>query len=229
MAPEGGATSTDQLELLLAEATLEVERFFGAPFPRSVKLTAFPDRASFDASFPPEWGLARTECWMVAAGVAEEVRLLDPSAWTREACEHDPLDVQHLRRLLTHELVHAFHGQHNPSPDFVDTNGIDWFAEGLATYAAGQLADPALASAREALERGAGPSSLAKAWIGRYRYGVCGSLVAFLDHEFGRARLCELLGATSGEELLDRIGRHEFPDESSLLADWSAWALAEGE
>lgn len=159
---------------------------------------------------------------MVASGVADEVRLLSPRAWTTEACEHDAEDELHLRRLVAHELVHAYHGQHNPSPDFVDVSGIDWFAEGLATYASGQLEDPALASAREALERGAGPDSLARAWTGRYRYGVSGSLVAFVDRELGRGRILELLGASSGEELLALIGR----DEEELLADWRVWVRA---
>ncbi len=161
-----------RLEVLARAAITRVEGFFGAPYSSPFTITIYPDRAAFDVSFPPEWGIAKTECWMVATGVADGVQILSPRVWSAEACEHDATDELHVERLLTHELVHVFHGQHNPSPDFVDVTGIDWFVEGLATLASGQLEDEKLASAREALERNAGPTTLAAAWTGRYRYGV---------------------------------------------------------
>jgi hypothetical protein len=208
-----------RLEALSGAATADVERFFGAPFPSLFTVTVFSDRSTFDASFPPEWGIGKSECWMVATGVADGVRLLSPRVWKVQACEHDPEDELHLRRLLTHELVHVYHGQLNPSPDFLDVSGIDWFVEGLATFASGQLEDPALASAREALDEGAGPTTLANAWSGRYRYGVSGSLVAFVDHELGRARLNECLAVSSSEELLALLGM----EEPHLLSAWRAF------
>jgi hypothetical protein len=214
--------TAERLDALVRSAIVRVERFFGAPFPRPFTITIHPDRAAFDASFPPEWGVGKTECWMVASGVAAGVHVLSPRAWSAQACEHDPTDELHVERLLAHELVHVFHGQHNPSPDFVDVTGIDWFVEGLATFASGQLEDEKLLSARDALESGAGPKELAAAWTGRYRYGVCGSLVAFLDHEVGRARITECLTASSGEELLDLFGL----GEEELLERWRAWVGA---
>lgn len=216
------AALAPELEELLGHAAGTVEAFFGAPFPRPFTVVVHPDRDSFDASFPPEWGLGRTECWMVASGVADGVQLLSPRAWKAEACEHDAEDRAHVERLLAHELVHVYHGQHNPSPDFVDVTGLDWFVEGLATLASGQLEDPSLLSARAALERGQGPASLARAWTGPARYGVSGSLVAFVEHELGRARLTGLLGATSEDELFDALGL----GEEELLARWSVWVLA---
>ena len=216
------AALAPELEELLRQAVGTVEAFFGAPFPRPFTVVVHPDRGSFDASFPPEWGLGRTECWMVASGVANGVQLLSPRAWKAEACEHDAGDRAHVERLLAHELVHVYHGQHNPSPDFVDVTGLDWFVEGLATLVSGQLEDPSLLSARTALERGQGPASLARAWTGPARYGVSGSLVAFVEHELGRARLTGLLGATSEGELLDALGL----GEEELLARWRVWVLA---
>lgn len=213
------AESAARLEPLVRAAIATVESFFGGPFPRPFTLTLYADRAAFEASFPPEWGLTRSECWMVASGVADAVRLLSPRVWKTEACEHDPDDELHLRRLLAHELVHVYHGQHNPSPDFVDVTGIDWFVEGLATFAAGQLEDPSLASAREALQRGAAPAALERAWTGRYRYGVSGSLVAFVEREIGREGLRACLAATSGEELLALVGM----SETALLEGWRAF------
>jgi hypothetical protein len=211
-----------ELSPLLREAVAAVERWFGAPFARPFTITILTDRAAFDASFPPEWGFSKTDCWMVAAGVADGVRLLSPRVWKDEACEHDAADELHLRNLLAHELVHVYHGQHNPSPDFVDTTGIDWFVEGLATLASGQLEEEHALSARDALEGGVGPKTLGTAWTGKYRYGVCGSLVAFVERELGHARIHELLGATSGDELLALIGM----GEEELLERWRAWVLA---
>ncbi|MSR63800.1 MAG: hypothetical protein EXS08_15350 [Planctomycetes bacterium] len=212
------AETAQELEPVLREAVRTVETWFGAPFPVPFTITLQPDRAAFDASFPPEWGVAHTECWMVASGVATGVQLLSPRVWKAQACEHDPADARHVAQLLTHELVHVYHGQHNPSPDFVDTNGIDWFAEGLATLASGQLASEHAGHAREALASGLGPTSLATAWTGRYRYGVSGSLVAFVEHERGRAVVIQMLGASSGEELLELAGM----SEAELLERWRA-------
>lgn len=213
------------LEPLVRAAVERVETYFGVPFPQPFALAIHPDRAAFDATFPPEWGVERTECWMVASGVASGVQLLSPRAWAREACEHDAADALHVERLLAHEFVHVFHGQHNPSPDFVDVTGIDWFVEGLATLASGQLEDESQLSARDALEHGAGPTKLAAAWTGRYRYGVSGSLVAFLEHELGRPRIAACLAASSGEELLELLGL----GEEDLLERWRAWVVLPGE
>ena len=127
-----------------------------------------------------------------------------------------------MSELLTHELVHVYHGQHNPSPDFTGVTGIDWFVEGLATLASGQLAHEHAGAAREALARGAGPTSLATAWTGRQRYGVCGSLVEFVEQQLGRDRVIQMLGATSAEELMDIAGM----DERELLERWRAAVLA---
>jgi hypothetical protein len=221
--PTADATLRAELEPLLASAVARVEAWFGAPFAQPFTVTVFPHRADFDAAFPPEWGLARTECWMVASGVADRLMLLSPRAWSAEACEHDATDTAELERLLAHELAHVYHGQHNPSPDFVDTTGIDWFAEGLAVVVSGQLMSGQLASAREALEQGKGPTTLAHAWSGKYRYGVAGSLVARVERELGRARVLEMLAATSGDELLALTGS----SEQELLERWRADVLAQ--
>lgn len=211
-----------QLSPLVREGVASVERWFGAPFARPFTITILPDRVAFDATLPAEWGMEKSECWMVASGVADGIRLLSPRVWKDEACEHDPADEIHVRNLIAHELVHVYHGQHNPSPDFVDVTGIDWFVEGLATLASGQLEEEHLLSARDALASGAGPKTLAKAWTGKYRYGVCGSLVAFVEREIGHARIGELLGATSGDELLGSIGM----SEEELLERWRDWVLS---
>jgi hypothetical protein len=195
-----------------------VERFFGASFERDFEVAVFDDRADFEASMPPEWGVTPTQCWMVACGVGDGLRILDPRAWGKQACDHDGSDPEHVRGIVAHELVHVFHGQRNPSPDFSQVEGIDWFVEGLAVLASRQLETDRLAPASEAIATGAAPATLASAWQGRHRYAVCGTLVRELDRRCGRAKLVELLGARTNEELLALAG----VSEPELLADWRA-------
>lgn len=223
-AEPGDEETLRALTPLLMQAGAAVEAFFGRPFPELFEVLLLPDRAAFEASFPPEWGLSDTQCWMVAAGVADGMHLLTPRVWRTQACEHDPDDEDHVRELLAHELVHVFHGQSNPTRDFDGTSGIDWFVEGLATFASGQLEREHRGAARDALANGQGPEALADAWTGRYRYGVCGSLVEHLDRRVGREALIEMLGATTLDEILELAGT----SEGELLEEWRASVLAPG-
>lgn len=223
----GGAPSGEvgaDLDVELAEARARVEAFFGQPFARPFEVRVFPDRRALDAHWRETWQVPdlQSECWMVASGTGSELALLAPAAWKTEACEHDAADAGHLRRLLAHELTHVFHGQHNPRPDFDGLDAIAWFAEGLAVHVSGQLDAGELASPREAVERGLAPAELATAWSGKYRYGVCGSLVRFVDSRLGRAKLLGLLAATSEGELLAAIGL----DEGELLEAWRRSVVA---
>src|SRR6187549_856520 len=96
----------------------DVEAFFRGRFPEPVHLKLAASRAEFDAAFPASWGMGRTECWMVAVGVADFLVMLSPTAWQHEACDHDPNQAQEVQRIISHELVHVFHGQRNPTRDF---------------------------------------------------------------------------------------------------------------
>lgn len=201
-----------------------VERWFGAPFPRAFAVEVCPDRAAFDASLPPQWGIAPTQCWMVASGVGDALRVLDPAVWSSQACEHDGADPEHVREIVLHELVHVFHGQHNASPDFSDAEDLDWFIEGLAVLASGQLDGGHLAPASQAVATGAAPERLAGAWSGKFRYAVCGTLVRELELHCGRANLLGLLAARTNTELLGLAGL----SEDELLARWHARQVVDG-
>jgi hypothetical protein len=208
---------------VLTDCQRTVESFFGRPFARHFDFVVFPDRAAFDQSFPPSWGIEHTECWMVACGVADRLCLLSPSVWREQACEHDPDDATHVRGIVAHELVHVFHGQSNPSGDFSAVEGLDWFVEGLATYASGQLEEHHVLSAADAIGAGAAPEHLADAWKGKYRYGVSGSLVRFLDRRLGRGVINQMLSATTQPQVLSLAGM----SESELLSQWRESVLAE--
>lgn len=214
----------NEIEADLVSARETIEGFFGLPFAGPVTVTLAANRKEFDAVFPAEWGMGETQCWMVGTAVADWFALLTPAAWADQACEHDAGDAGHVQELVTHELVHAFHGQHNPTRDFTGMDDIGWFVEGLAVYVAGQLDDPRRAGAADAIANGAAPAELEAAWSGKYRYGVSGSLVAYIDQTFGRETLVNLLGATTEAEILGRLGT----SEDALLADWAAWVTASG-
>ena len=122
------------------------------------------------------------------------------------------------RDLVVHELVHVYHGQYNPTRDFTGAETVGWFAEGLATYASGQLDRGHRERAEEAVATGQVPTELVNAWSGPYRYGVCGSIVEYIDRTYGRDALVELLAVTSEEELLGVLDT----TAGSLLGAWRA-------
>lgn len=199
-----------------------VEAYFGAPFPERVSVTVAPDRAEFTAVLKAEWGVSETQCWMVGTGVADFLVLLSPRDWPAEACEHDPADSQHVQDIVTHELTHVYHGQRNPTRDFDGADEVGWFAEGLAVLVAGQLGRGRLSDPREAVRAGAAPTRLADAWSGRYRYGVSGSLVRYIEATWGRDAVRDLLPVTTQAQLLARLG----VTEQELLDRWKTWVAA---
>lgn len=197
-----------------------VVAFFGEPFREDVRVTIAADRAEFNAAFPPEWGMTSTECWMVGTGVAGFLAVLSPSAWARDACEHNATDPSEFQAIVTHELVHVYHGERNPTGDFTGMDDLGWFVEGVAILVAGQLGDDDRASAADAIAEGAAPTRLAAAWSGKYRYGVSGSMAAYLDAKWGREKTKSLLAAVTQEELLASLG----VTEDEFIAGWREWA-----
>jgi len=204
---------------VVVAARLDVEAFFGAPFDAPVDVAVVPDRAAFTAVMNERWGVPETACWMVAFGVADGLVLLSPRAWPADACEHDADDAAHLRELVTHELVHVYHGRRNPTGDFTGMDDAGWFVEGVATLATGQLTEARLTRLRAALAVGEGPAGLADVWSGPHRYGAAGSLVRFVDETYGRATVVALLGDVTQAQLLDRLDT----TEDALLARWRFW------
>lgn len=217
---DADSATVPALVAALTAGRAAVESFFGAPFAGAFTIRVFPERASLTAHWAASWGVPdlRTECWMVASGVAGELALLTPRVWNTEACEHDPTDTASTRRVLWHELVHVYHGQHNPHPTFDGMDDLGWFVEGLAVLVSGQLDAEHRGDARQAIAAGAAPTHLAAAWSGRWRYGVSGSLVAYVDRTWGRATVTAMLADTTQSGLLARLG----VTEETLLSRWRA-------
>ena len=120
--------------------------------------------------------------------------------------------------LITHELVHVYHGKYNMSPDFSEVYGIDWFVEGLAVYASGQCSEERMKAVRNAVLSGQIPETLDHFWSGDLRYGLSGSLVMFIDERYGRTTLTELLKYNRKSEILQKLGT----DETGLIANWKS-------
>lgn len=211
----------EELSRTLEAGIDHVEEFFDHRFRKAFEVHVLASREAFTKSFPAEWGMTKTQCWMVATGVADALRILSPRVWKTDACEHDPEDAEHVRGIVVHELVHVFHGQHHPVGDFVGSEDAGWFLEGLAVFASGQLDEGHMASAQEALQENKGPTELRKAWSGKYRYGVCGSIVEFIDAHIGRDGLFALLPLTSTDAILEAVGL----TEEELLSAWREYAL----
>jgi hypothetical protein len=195
-----------------------IETFFGKPFKQSFTVEVLPNRAAFDDYVQRRWKAPKTQKWMVASGVADRMVILSPRVWKTEAVEHNPADDKHIRDLVAHELVHVYHGQFNPRPDFDGMDDLGWFVEGLAVYVSGQLERSHRNAGRDAIAAGKAPTRLADAWSGRYRYGVSGSLVEFIDRRDGRKMIRKLLPAISNDEALKILGT----TEAKFLDAWKA-------
>jgi hypothetical protein len=199
-----------------AGAQARIAAFFGSGFGEPVELRLCGSRAEFDGALAKEWGMPKSEPWMVGAAGSAHAFFLSPRVWKTEAQEHDSEDVDAIRMLVAHELTHSYHAQHNPSHDLDGLEPMAWFVEGLATLVSGQLDARHRDDAARALEAGTFPLRLEDVWSGKARYGLAGSLVRFVDEHYGRRRVIEMLSATTNQQALEKLGT----SEERLLAEW---------
>ena len=115
-----------------------------------------------------------------------------------------------------------FHGQHHASPDFSTAEGIDWFVEGLATYASGQYDDTRRSEVLESVKAGKFPSALEGFWRGPLRYGLSASLLHFMDQRYGRQKVRSLLPYSTLSEVLQALDC----TESELLNEWREFLMS---
>ncbi|HEY0751776.1 MAG TPA: hypothetical protein VGD26_11510, partial [Chitinophagaceae bacterium] len=197
---------------------------FSQDYAASFTVYSHPHRSSLDSTWQKDWNMPgfKSECWMVASGVATRVDMISPKYWDTQSCEHSYLNTEKTRQLITHELVHVFHGQQNISKDFSNTEGIDWFVEGLATYASGQLDPGKLSEIKMAIKDSKVPTTLDKFWTGKLRYGLSGSLVMYIDLKHDRNTINELLKFNKIADILSTLNT----SEEQLLSDWKAHMLS---
>ncbi|ESU30030.1 hypothetical protein FLJC2902T_05210 [Flavobacterium limnosediminis JC2902] len=206
---------------LVEKGMTSVQFFFNSTFNKKFTVFIHPNRTSLESAWQKDWNMPdfKSECWMVASGVATKLDVISPKQWDKEACEHVYSETQKTQQLITHELVHVYHGQLNVSPDFSDVQGMDWFVEGLATYASGQCDSARIAEVKKAIFDNKIPKSLDEFWSGKLKYGLSGSVVLFIDAKYGRAKLIQLLALNKKTELLSVLNT----TESELLEEWKLY------
>jgi hypothetical protein len=202
----------------LQQGEEEISQFLKLEFKDSFDVHIFSDRKNLDAQWQKDWNIPnfKSECWMVASGVAHRLDILSPKVWDTQACEHENTNSFEMKRLIVHELTHVLHGQYNHSPTFDDIDNIDWFVEGLAVLVSGQLTDDRRKRALEYIKKTGGPKSLSTVWKGANRYGLAGLLVEFLYDKIGLDKLKGLMVYNNGPELLKNINM----TEADILNQW---------
>jgi len=208
---------------IIDDGIKDVEQFFEYSYRNKFDVYVHPDRSSLDSAGQKDWNMPtfKSQCWMVASGTASKLDLISPKAWDRVACDHRYSDTKKTQDLIKHELVHVFHGQLNASPDFSNEENIDWFVEGLATYASGQCDTLRIEEIKRAITDKKVPQSLDHFWEGNLKYGLSGSVVMYIDHKYGRQELKELLPFNKKTEILEALN----VTESKLLEDWSNYII----
>jgi len=207
--------------LLVENGILSVTTFLNSSFEKEFNIYIHSDRHSIDSTWQKEWNMPefKSECWMVASGVANRMDIISPILWDEEACEHIYKETKKTQQLITHELVHVFHGQKNISPDFSNIEGIDWFVEGLATYVSGQCDSLRISEVKRAINDDKIPAKLDSFWSGKIKYGLSGSVVMYIDTKYGRGKLKELLPLSKKPELLTTLKI----TEKELLKEWKIY------
>jgi hypothetical protein len=203
---------------LIKTGIASVQSFFNDLFKLRFDVFIYPDRKAMDVQWQKNWNIPdfKSECWMVASGVAKRLDLLSPRIWVTESCEHNYLDKLKTQQLITHELVHVYHGQLNSSPDFSDVTDIDWFVEGLATYASGQCDSLRINDVKKEVKSNKIPGSFNLFWTRKLRYGLSGTVVMYIDYKYGREKLKSLLRFNRKVDILKSLSI----TESELLAEW---------
>lgn len=204
---------------LLNNGCKTIDNFFNDTFKNKFNVFIHPNRASLDIEWQKDWNQPnfKSECWMVASGIATKLDMISPKTWDIESCEHHYSDKDKTQKLITHELFHVYHGQLNTSPDFSDVDSIDWFVEGFATFASGQCDSTRIAEIKIAIKNQIVPKSLEKFWTGNLKYGLSGSIVMYIDKEFGRKKLKELLKYNKKKDILNSLAI----TEADLLKQWT--------
>lgn len=196
----------------------DINLFFDSGFKKKFEVFIFSERDSLDQQWQKDWNMPdfKSQCWMVASGIAHRLDILSPRIWKTQACEHNSKDTLATKKLIVHELVHVFHGQHNPSPTFENVENIDWLVEGLAVYASGQLDKERYQRAKNYMLAEEGPNSLADIWKGEHKYGLAGSMVKFIDDTYGRKTVVQLIGFTKVNAVLGALQI----SEEDLIMQW---------
>ncbi|MBN1301868.1 MAG: hypothetical protein JW995_11695 [Melioribacteraceae bacterium] len=196
-----------------------ITNYFNRQFLTKFDVYIHPNRASLDLEWSANWNIPgfKSQCWMVGSGVADQFDLLSPLAWNKEACEHNPNDITEIQRLITHEMMHVYHGQINLDHFFGNMQPMAWFIEGVAILVAGQLNEDRMQEVIKIINEDRYPRSLVKFWEGNARYALSGSVVKYILDKYGKDILLSLLEVQSNDELLAELDL----TEQDLIKKWT--------
>ena len=216
-------TSADQniinkIDNDLQSGIKQIVGYFRQSFPDKFEVFIFPDRKFLDKQWQKDWGDSsfQSQCWMIASGVAHRLDLLSPNIWAKQACDHNGNDSTEVRQIIWHELVHVFHGQYNPDHTFSYIEKLDWLVEGIATFVSDQLDVKRLQRIKQLVKENKTPLTLDNFWKGQEKYGLSGSMVAYIDATYGREKLFALLKFTNKQDALKFLG----VSEEVLIKGW---------
>jgi len=213
------------LEAYLENGINTVQKYFHKSYKKKFDVYIFPSRKELDAQWEKDWNVPgfKSECWMVASGVAHRLNILSINRWKSEACEHNPDDINATQKIITHELMHVFHGQLNPVPDFTGLDDLGWFVEGIAVLVSGQLDSTRIKDLAEARDMDKLPDKLTNFWTGKYRYSFSGSIVQFIENRYGKDVINKLQECTKNVEMLNLLNT----SEEKILKDWKEYVSNE--
>jgi hypothetical protein len=216
-------TNTAEYKKIISNGIKAIKTFFGSGYKQTFDIYVHPNRHSLDSTWQKDWNMPgfKSECWMVASGIANKLDMISPKIWDVAACEHIYAQTKNTQQLITHELVHVYHAQLNSSADFSNTEGIDWFVEGLATFASGQCDAARIAQVKKAIADNKIPKALDNFWTGNIKYGLSGSLVMFINHQYGAKKLKQLLPFNKKQQILEALKI----SEEILLHEWKAYVV----
>jgi hypothetical protein len=163
---EGDKGIVGTIDKNLQSGLMHITAFFQQPFLNKFNVYVFPDRRSLDKQWQKDWGDStfQSQCWMIASGVAHQLDILSPNVWTKEACDHNANDSIEIMQVIWHELVHVFHGQHNPDHTFSYIEKLDWLVEGVATFVSGQLDEKRSQRVKQLVSENKAPTTLDDFW-----------------------------------------------------------------
>ena len=215
---KGDGKNLIEYDAFFQKGIYEIGNFFERPFKESFRIYIHPTRKSLDSTWQKDWDIPdfESQCWMVASGVSQRLDILSPRSWDSLSCEHRYRDTLKTYRLIKHELVHVFHGQRNESPDFSVVEDVDWLVEGMATYVSGQCDNKRISEVKEVISRKEYPRQLNVFWKGNSKYGLSGTMVMYIDDEFGRSKLIGLLQYNNLRDVLNELDI----TEEELICNW---------
>lgn len=196
-----------------------IEKYFNNKFLTKYDIYVHPNRKSLDLQFSSEWNIPgfKSECWMVASGVADQFNLLSTRVWDTESCEQNHGVASAIQQLITHEVMHVYHGQINLDHFFENMGDMSWFIEGVAVMVSGQLDSEKMSKVKQIIKEDRYPRLLNKLWNGDDRYVICGSLVNYIRGRYGVEKIAEILKAQSNEQLLKLLKI----SERELIDSWA--------